>query len=111
MNQQTTKTATATTFAFNAAAALVCDRDLRYGIRLHAGKPLSELHRSKLMETGRLPSERESMPGGRRSPLSVSRVKPVTPPVEGELPAPVWAALVVGSAMVAGRQPSRVVTL
>ena len=109
MNQQTTKTATASTYAFNAAAALVCDRDLRSGIRLHGGKPLSEVHRPKAMETGRLPGERESMRSRRGSPVSVSRV--AMPPVEGELPAPVWAALVVTSASLADRQPCRAVML
>ncbi len=110
MNQQTIKTATATTYAFNAAAALVCDRDLRSGIRLHGGKPLSEVHRPKAMETGRLPGERESMRSRRGSPVSVSRVVAM-PPVEGELPAPVWAALVVTAASLADRQPCRAVTL
>ena len=110
MNQQTIKTATATTNAFNAAATLVCARDARYGIRLHLGKPLSEVHRPKSMETGRLPGERESMRSRRGSLVPVSRVVAM-PPVEGELPAPVWATLVVTSAVLADRQPSRAVTL
>ncbi|WP_156514248.1 hypothetical protein [Planctomyces sp. SH-PL14] len=98
MNQQITKTATAQTFAFNAAAATVCDRVVGSGIRMHLGKPLSEIHRSKSMETGCLSSVRESMPSRRYSPVRVPGVS-VMPPVESELPAPLWALLAISRAV------------
>lgn len=98
MSQQNPINATTTTRAFYAAATSVSDRALRSGIRMHLGKPLSEIHRLKSMETGCLSGERESMPSRRHSPVRVPRV-PVTSPVWSELPAPLWAMLVVSRAV------------